>query len=64
MPMRGELSVPRVERHSGRSDNHYHNELLLVAAFCILGLSLSILIAVAGQAAEPENIMLAVKAFG
>jgi hypothetical protein len=61
MPMRGELSVPRVKRRSGRPDNQ---EFWLIAAFCILGLTLSVFIAIASRTAEPENIMLAVKAFG
>lgn len=61
MPMRDELSVPRLERHSVRSDN---KEFLLIATFCILGLTVSIFIAVVCQVSEPANIMLAVQALG
>ena len=50
MPMRDELSVPRLERHSVRSDN---KEFLLIATLCILGLTVSIFIAVVCQASEP-----------
>jgi hypothetical protein len=61
MPMRGELSVAHLERHSVRSDN---KEFLLITTFCILGLTVSIFIAVVCQASEPANIMLAVQALG
>ena len=61
MPMRGELSMPRLERHSVRLGN---KEFLLIATFCILGLTVSIFIAVVCQASEPANIMLAVQAPG
>jgi hypothetical protein len=40
MPMRGELSMPRLGRHSVRLGN---KEFLLIATFCILGLTVSIL---------------------
>jgi len=61
MPMRGELSMPRLERHSVRLGN---KEFLLIATFCILGLTVSIFIAVVCQASEPANNMLAVQAPG
>jgi hypothetical protein len=61
MPIRGELSVAHLERHSVRSDN---KEFLLITTFCILGLTVSIFIAVVCQASEPANIMLAVQALG
>ena len=47
MPMPGELSVPNVEGRPARSDNQ---DFLLIVAFCILGLTVSIFIASAGQA--------------
>ncbi len=42
MPMRGELSVPRLGRHSVRPGN---KEFLLITTFCSLGLTVSIFIA-------------------
>lgn len=61
MPMRGELSVPRLGRHSVRPGN---KEFPLITTFCILGLTVSIFIAVVCQASEPANIMLALQALG
>jgi hypothetical protein len=61
MPMRGELSVTHLERHSVRPGN---KEFLLIATFCILGLTVSIFIAVVRQASQPANIMLAVQSLG
>lgn len=61
MPMRSELSGPRAERRSVRLDNR---DFLLIAAFCVFGLTASIFLAVASWSTEPANFLTALQAFG
>jgi len=61
MPMRGELSVPRGERRSVRSDNQ---ELSLIAAFCIFGLTVSLILTAATQSSEQPTIQIVLDTSG